>query len=66
MFLSVFSCDRLPSRFDVPALIVCNTDLHDAPGEHRVVLYLKSGSYGEFLDSFGLQSQVKSSQVPFI
>src|SRR6218665_3966086 len=49
----VFPCDRLPTRFKVPALLVCNTDPHDAPGEHWVVLYVENSSYGEFFDSFG-------------
>jgi len=53
MFLGVFPCDRLPTRFKVPALLVCNTDPHDAPGEHWVVLYVENSSYGEFFDSFG-------------
>src|SRR6218665_3562783 len=30
-----------------------NTDPHDAPGEHWVVLYVENSSYGEFFDSFG-------------
>src|SRR6218665_3856158 len=41
MFLGVFPCDRLPNRFDVTSLLVCNTDPHDAPGQHWVVIYVE-------------------------
>src|SRR6218665_234989 len=60
VFLGVFLCDRLPTRFKVPALLVCNTDPHDAPGEQWVVLYVENSSYGEFFDSFG-----RPPDVPF-
>src|SRR6218665_2186775 len=53
MSRGVFPCDRLPARFKTPALLVCNTDLHDAPGEYWVVLYVENANYGEFFDSFG-------------
>ena len=53
MFLGVFPCDRLPTRFQLPALLVCNTNPHNAPGQHWVVIYVESPSYGEFFDSFG-------------
>ena len=55
MILGVFACDRLPKTFDKskPALLVCNTDPHDKPGEHWVVLYIENPSYGEYFDSFG-------------
>src|SRR6218665_4035570 len=54
VFLGVFPSDRLPNRFDSPALMVCNTDPHDKPGEHWIVIYVEDGSYGEYFDSFGL------------
>ena len=55
MFLGVFARDRLPKTFDKskPALLVCNTDPHDEPGQHWVVLYIENSSYGEYFDSFG-------------
>jgi len=55
MFLGVFARDRLPKTIDKskPALLVCNTDPHDEPGEHWVVLYIENSSYGEYFDSFG-------------
>lgn len=55
MFVGVFACDRLPTRLNQrgPALIVCNTDPHDRPGQHWVALYVEDSSYGEYFDSFG-------------
>ena len=53
MFRGVFACDRLPTRFKTPALFVCNTDPHDAPGKHWIVLYMENADYGEIFDSFG-------------
>jgi hypothetical protein len=55
MFIGVFACDRLPTKLDAgePTLLVCNTDPHDKPGQHWVVLYVEDSSYGEFFDSFG-------------
>ena len=54
MFLGVFPSDRLPNRFDSPALMVCNTDPHDKPGEHWIAIYVEDDGYGEYFDSFGL------------
>ena len=55
MFLGVFASDRLPKTFDKskPALLVCNTDPHDKPGQHWIVLYIEDSTYGEYFDSFG-------------
>jgi hypothetical protein len=55
MFLGVFARDRLPSSIDRsrPALLVCNTDAHDMPGEHWIAIYIEDSSYGEYFDSFG-------------
>ena len=54
-FLGVFPLDRLPQRLPPrrPLLLVCNTDPHDRPGEHWIVLYIGEKSYGEYFDSFG-------------
>jgi hypothetical protein len=55
MFVGVFARDRLPTKLksDRPSLLVCNTDPHDRPGEHWIVLYVEDSSYGEYFDSFG-------------
>ena len=55
MFIGVFACDRLPTRLNIsgPLLMVCNTDPHDKPGQHWIVLYIEDSSYGEYFDSFG-------------
>jgi len=53
VFLGVFAIDRLPRLLPArrPLLLVCNTDPHDRPGEHWIVLYIDI--YGEYFDSFG-------------
>ena len=53
-FLGVFASDRLPARLPPrrPLLLVCNTDKHDRPGEHWVVIYLGTRR-GEYFDSYG-------------
>jgi len=50
-FLGVFAIDRLPRLLPPrrPLLLVCNTDPHDQPGEHWVVLYI--AIRGEYFDS---------------
>src|SRR6218665_2938795 len=56
MFICVFACDRLPTRINAdhgPALMICNTDTHDMPGEHWIAIYIEHSSYGEYFDSFG-------------
>jgi len=50
LFRGVYSSDTLPRN--VRGLIFCNTDPHDRPGEHWVVMYV-DGERGEFFDSFG-------------
>ena len=55
MFIGVFACDRLPTWINRvgPVLLVCNTDPHNKPGKHWVVLYVEDSFYGEYFDSFG-------------
>lgn len=53
MFFGVIPCDRQPTRFKVPALLVCNTAPHDAPGEHWLDVYVGNSSCGKFFDDFG-------------
>jgi len=63
MFAGVFACDRLPTRLkdhQFPMLLVCNTDPHDKPGEHWIVIYIEDSSYGEYFDSFG-----RPPDIPF-
>jgi len=52
-FLGVYARDRLPERLPNtrPLVIVCNTESHDHPGRHWIVLYLGSNSVGEYFDS---------------
>ena len=54
-FLGVFPIDRLPRTLPPrrPLLLVCNTDRHDRPGEHWIVLYVGQNGTGEYFDSFG-------------
>jgi hypothetical protein len=55
VFLGVFAKDRLPASLPAkrPLLLVCNTDPHQRPGEHWVVLYIGRNARGEYFDSFG-------------
>ena len=54
MFLGVFPIDRLPQQIPHrrPLLLVCNTDPHDKPGEHWIVLFVHARD-GEYFDSYG-------------
>ena len=51
-FQGVFSCDTLPPN---PELLVCNTDPHDKPGTHWIVIYVDKNGRGEYFDSFGME-----------
>src|SRR6266536_2138954 len=53
IFRGVFAIDQLPRKPHKPALLVCNTDPHDRPGQHWIVIYLRDDDYGEYFDSFG-------------
>ncbi len=57
MFLGVFSSDRLPKTLPPrrPLMMVCNTDPHNRPGEHWVVLYIGKNGVGEYFDSLKQQ-----------
>jgi hypothetical protein len=52
VFLGVFTKDQLPRKLPPrrPLLLVCNTDPHDKPGEHWIVMYIDR--IGEYFDSF--------------
>lgn len=52
-FVGVYAKDRLPKELPHkrPLLLVCNTDPHDKPGEHWVVLFFDTRSRGEYFDS---------------
>ena len=56
MFLGVYARDRLPNKLPAkrPLMLVCNTDPHNKPGEHWVVLYIGNDSCGEYFDSFAM------------
>src|SRR3989442_13513164 len=55
-FLGVFSIDRLPLKLPSrrPLLLVRNTDPHDKPGEHWVVLYIDI--VGQYFASFAQET----------
>ena len=59
ILLGIFARDRLPAKLPPrrPLLIVCNTDPHDKPGEHWIVMYIGSNGVGEYFDSYGLYPQ---------
>ncbi len=54
-FKGVFASDELPilAEKGVSSVYVCNTDPHNEPGEHWVVIYTDGNGYGEYFDSFG-------------
>ena len=53
--MGIFPVDKLPWKLPNrrPLLFVCNTDPHDKPGEHWIVMYLDTDGRGEYFDSFG-------------
>ena len=53
IFSGVFSSDTLPTKINLPSLLVCNTDEKDLPGEHWIAIYVGADGKGEFFDSFG-------------
>ena len=53
LFSGVYACDRLPVNCEQPAALVSNTDSHDKPGTHWVVIFIRDG-VGEYFDSFGM------------
>jgi len=57
-FLGVYPIDRLPQRLPPrrPLLLVCNTEPHDKPGEHWIVMYIDARQ-GEYFDSYGEMPQ---------
>lgn len=58
IFLGVFACDELPDIVKkTPALLVCNTQPSNSPGEHWIAIYISKKRSGEYFDSFGLHPQ---------
>lgn len=55
-FLGIFACDLLPLQKirKRPALIICNTDEHNKPGQHWIAIYIENEKKIEYFDSFGL------------
>lgn len=53
IFDGVYSKDRLKDIKEKPALIICNTDDSDQPGEHWVLFYFVEPHCVEFFDSLG-------------
>ena len=54
-FLGVYPIDKLPKTLPPkrPLILVCNTDPHDRPGQHWIVIFIDIHSVGEHFDSFG-------------
>jgi len=54
-FVGVFAADRLPLHLPSRRLLmlVCNTDPHDRPGKHWIVIYADRDLRGEYFDSLG-------------
>ncbi len=56
--LGVFPCDRVPSGIKrVPCCIIVNTDPHDKPGRHWILLYLPTEGVCELFDSYGREPE---------
>ncbi len=51
--VGVFAADQIPSRLDLPAALIANTQTSDLPGMHWVALFIKKNGVGYFFDSYG-------------
>ena len=49
----VFPSDKLPIVDMYPSAMIANTDPHDEPGMHWIVMYFVSPDESEFFDSYG-------------
>ena len=53
-FGGIYAADTAPETFSRrPVFFVINTDKHDQPGKHWVLMYFPKTGYPEFFDSFG-------------
>ena len=53
-FQGIYSVDNLPSVVRPPAFIVLNTDTHNLPGKHWMVIFIDEDLCGEVFDSLAL------------
>ena len=55
VFVGVFACNILPNKVrKLPALLICNTQPINEPGQHWIAIYISKCGHGEYFDSFGL------------
>ena len=50
-FRGVYPMDQLPHVVEPPAFIIVNTDVHNLPGKHWMVLFVDEDLSGEVFDS---------------
>ena len=53
IFKGVYPCDRLPSKFTLPAVFVVNLSKHDEPGTHWIAIFINKNGVAFYFDSFG-------------
>ena len=53
-FQGIYPVDILPRSIKPPAFIVLNTDTHNLPGKHWMVLFINEDFCGEVFDSLAL------------
>jgi len=54
-FHGVFSMDKLPFAVPhYPFFMIVNTQAHNLPGEHWIVIFINRNKYGEVFDSLAL------------
>ena len=57
VFKEVCPRDRLPASISYPSAFVLNTDPSWRRGEHWIAVYFDENKRGEFMDSYGLNSE---------
>ena len=58
-FLGVFPSDQLPENIARPSCLVVNTDPSNLPGAHWLAIFIDKDGVIDYLDSYGLDPQVK-------
>ena len=53
IFNGVYPATKIPKLGSLPALIVCNTDTSNGPGEHWMEIYVDEKYREEYFDSTG-------------
>lgn len=59
IFKGVFACDKLPTRINLPALMIVNLSRNTEIGTHWVSIYIDNFSNGYYFDSFGIPPRNK-------